>query len=80
MATPVIAPGVVGLAPMETEMRILLTLLATVPLFGCAGLPHPLDCALGITLYDGYCDLDPGTVGYYKQHPEKVAVAPVVKQ
>jgi hypothetical protein len=53
-------------------MRILLTLLATVPLFGCAGLPHPLDCALGITLYDGYCDLDPGTVGYYKQHPEKV--------
>jgi hypothetical protein len=36
----------------------------------CAGIPHPVDCALGITLYAGYRDLNPYTPGYYIQHPE----------
>lgn len=33
-------------------------------------MPHPIDCAFGITLYAGYCDLNPNTPGYYMQHPE----------
>jgi hypothetical protein len=51
-------------------MRWLLFSVLTI-LAGCA--EHPLDCALGITFYPGYCPT-PGTAGYNWEHPKAQVV------
>lgn len=55
--------------------RLLLAGACVLGLSGCVGMPHPIDCALGITLYAGYCDLEPGSPGYIRQHPATVQQA-----
>lgn len=49
-------------------------LLGLLALSGCYNgkMSHPLDCAMGLTLWQGYCPV-PGTPGYAKEQ----AIAPI---
>ncbi len=57
-------------------MRKILALPGLVLVIGHAEMPHPLDCAIGVTRCQGYRDLDPATAGWKKQPPEQASVTP----